>query len=444
MASTCLIYRSRRAHGSRLPASGHPPGSPWTLTALFGLCLFCVTSGPAGADHPPIQLVLFTHIEDNTPVGVLGSPESRQHYLLIRDRMIAMAHLAHDRGVPWSLQPDWKILRAALLYEDSTLMSTTNGKNFLRHIKEDLAAIVDPHSHENSGYNYTDVAHLLDSLGVGATTVIGGHVWDPDLPQFQEWDRFREPVAGQHYPSALWRGDILMGSGTPGHVDDPVVTGVWRPQDRFHYFTHDPAANIIAIGQHRGTIDDVIELAGLYTDGTVPPEYMLTSTFHITPSRITAAGGIAEIDAAVIAPVLAQREAGLAWPTDFTSLVQVWTEDFGGRGFLREEDNGSSSVPGAPVGAGVSPLFCHPNPARHGITVRYALARNGSVRLSVLDVTGRRVACLVSGPRAAGAHSSSLPCDQLPAGLYLCRLEFLTDDGPVPAAAAASRFTIIR
>ena len=111
-----------------------------------------------------------------------------------------MANLALTYGVPWSLQPDWKILQAALLYEDSALMQTTNDKNFLRYLKEDLGVVIDPHSHEGGGYNYTDVAHLLDSLGVGSTTVIGGHVWDPSLPQFQEWDRFRVPVPGEHYP----------------------------------------------------------------------------------------------------------------------------------------------------------------------------------------------------------------------------------------------------
>ena len=202
------------------------------------------------AQVSPVRLVLFTHIEDNTPAGALGSAQSRQHYLLHRSSLIDMAHLAGDAGVPWSLQPDWKILEAALLYEDSALMATTNGKNFLRYLKEDLGVFIDPHSHENGGYNYTDVAHLLDSLGVGATTVIGGHIWDPDLPQFQEWDRFRAPVGGEHYPWALWRGDILMGSGTPLHVNDPVVSGVWRPRDRYNYFVHDSTANIAAIGQY--------------------------------------------------------------------------------------------------------------------------------------------------------------------------------------------------
>ena len=186
------------------------------------------------AQVPPIQVVLFTHIEDNTPGGTLGSSQNRQSYLMWRSKLINVANLMRNSSLPWSLQLDWKILQCALLYEDTALMQTTNGKNLFRHLKEDVGTVIDAHSHENGGYNYTDVAHLIDSLGVEPTTVIGGHIWDPALPQFQEWDRYRVPVPGERYPWAVWRGDILMGSGTPNHVNDPVVSGAWRPQDRDH------------------------------------------------------------------------------------------------------------------------------------------------------------------------------------------------------------------
>lgn len=95
-----------------------------------------------------------------------------------------MAVLARRYNMKWSLQPDWKILRAALLYEDATTMALTGGKNFLRFLRDSQHVAIDPHSHEAGGYNYTDVAFQLDSLGVGGSTVIGGHVWDPTLPQF--------------------------------------------------------------------------------------------------------------------------------------------------------------------------------------------------------------------------------------------------------------------
>ncbi|HWN82993.1 MAG TPA: hypothetical protein VNM87_12920, partial [Candidatus Udaeobacter sp.] len=306
------------------------PALPLLLVAL------AIASSPvlATGEVPPVHLVLFTHIEDNTPAGALGSPQSQQNYLLYRGRLIEMGNLALTWGVPWSLQPDWKILQAALLYETPALMQTTNNKNFLRYLKEDLGAVIDPHSHESGGYNYTDVAHLLDSLGVGGSTVIGGHVWDPSLPQFQEWDRYRVPVAGEHYPGAEWRGDILMGSGTPNHVNDPIVSGVWRPRDRFHYFEHDSTANIAAIGAFRSTIEGVQELAGLYQSGVVPAHYLLTASYPIKPSTLIRPDGIQSIADSVMAPVVTMRDAGLALPTDFTSLIAIWETVFDGRGFV--------------------------------------------------------------------------------------------------------------
>jgi len=272
------------------------------------LATMLLSATRARADVPPVYVVVFTHVEDNTPGGMLGSMQSRQNHQAHRSNLIAMAALAESSGVQWTLQPDWKILEAALLYEDSTLKATTNGKNFLRYLKEDRGAVIDPHSHENGGYNYTDVAHLLDSLGVGATTVIGGHVWDPSLPQFQEWDRYRVPVAGQHYPGATWRGDILIGSGTPNHVNDPVLSGVWRPRDRDHSFEHDPSANITAVGQYKKSIASISELIALYLSEVVPPTAMLTFSCNINPSTLGAPGGLAAVADTVIAPLQAWRE----------------------------------------------------------------------------------------------------------------------------------------
>ena len=315
------------------------------------------------AQVPPVYVVLFTHIEDNTPVGTLGSQQSRQQYMLYRSRLIDMATLARNYNTPWSLQPDWKFLLAALLYEDSTIIPTTNNKNLLRYLKEDLGAVLDPHSHENNGYNYTDVAHLLDSLGVGGTTVIGGHIWDPSLPQFQGWDRFRVPVSGLRYPWALWRGNILMGSGTPNHVNDPIVSRVWRPQDRYHYFVHDSAANIAAIGQFRGTIEDIRELNSLYRNGTVPPHFMLTSSYHIKPATITRTGGIAAIEDSVIRPVVALRDSGMAALTNFSALIGTWQNAFNSRGYIYDARNPTEVEPDVShPHASFALEQCFPNP----------------------------------------------------------------------------------
>lgn len=422
--------------------------------ASGSILLFVLMLLPAVArsEIPPIRLVLFTHIEDNTPAGSLPSPQSRQNYLLHRSKLIAMANLARDRSVPWSLQPDWKILQAALIYEDAALMATTNNKNFLRYLKEDLDAIIDPHSHENGGYNYTDVAHLLDSLGVGATTVIGGHVWDPSLPQFQEWDRFRIPVAGERYPWALWRGDILMGSGSPNHVDDPVVSGVWRPRDRDHYFEHDSTANITAIGQYRGTIEAIPELVALYENGAVPTQFLLTSSYHITPAMLTAADGLATIESTVIDPVLAMEGIGILVATDFTTLIQTWQDSFASRGYIHDADSPSEAEPlefaSQDVHEAIHPSLrfglCVPHPVVDKTVIQFTVLRATRIRLSVVDILGHEVALLAADERGPGSYAAPWDAAGFAGGIYFCRLQATSADGIRVGRALARKLVVIR
>lgn len=298
------------------------------------------TSSPSGGTTTtpnPVYVVLFTHIEDNTPTGTLGSAQSRAAYLDWRNDLIAMAELARRTGVPWVLQPDWKFLEAALLFEDSATTASTGGRNLLRYLKDSLGVIIDPHSHENGGYNYTDVAYLLDQLGVGGSTVIGGHIWDPSLPQFAEWDRYRSAVAGRKYPHYSWRGDILTGAGTPNHTNDPVVSGVWRPRNRSNFFTDDPAGNIVSIGPFSRDVAGVSTLWNLGKAGTIASSCILTSSYHVRPADITNASALAGVERDVIAPLVSLRTAGQVVLTDFTSLVSTWRSQYSATGCVYQQ-----------------------------------------------------------------------------------------------------------
>ncbi len=417
----------------------------FSVAGAMLLATMLQSAAPSWAGVPPVHVVLFTHVEDNTPAGVLGSAQSRQNYLIHRSNLIAMAAMAESSGVQWTLQPDWKLLEAALLYEDAALRATTNGKNFLRYLKEDRGAVIDPHSHENGGYNYTDVAHLLDSLGVGATTVIGGHIWDPSLPQFAEWDRFRVPVAGDHYPGALWRGDILIGSGTPNHVNDPVVSGVWRPRDRDHYFEHDPAGNIAAVGQYKRTIASIEELIALYRTGMVPHTAMLTFSCNINPATLGAPGGLAAVADTVIAPLVAWRDSGLIVTTDFTTLIHTWETTYGAFGYLYDAE---------PATLSVTKLLPHtewlalappaPNPARANMMLRYSLGRAAHIELRIYDITGREVAVLADEPRLAGEHMVRWDTSGVRSGAYLCRLRIVRSDGGAMTSGVTRKLLVVR
>jgi hypothetical protein len=335
---------------------------------------------------PPVYVILFTHIEDNTPAATLGSPEAKLQYMNIRNALIETAKLAKRYDIAWSFEPDWKILEAALMYEDSAAMLSSNGKNFLRYIKEDLAARIDPHSHEKSGYNYSDVAHLLDSLGVGGSKVIGGHIWDPSLSQFSDWERFRVPVHGIKYPWAVWRGEILMGSGTPNHVNDPLVSGVWRPKDKDNYFIDDPNGNITCVGKFRGDISSTTELIGLYKSGAVSTACMLTSSYHIKPADINTPAGLKSVEDTVMKPLQALRAKGDVILTDFTALMDEWNNRFGGRGCIYDPlkptdvDN--------EIAEAQRLARCYPNPFTDRITITKAY---GNEYYELTNATGNLI-----------------------------------------------------
>jgi hypothetical protein len=297
-----------------------------------------VSATPNGVlTAPPIYAVVFTHIEDDTPSATLGTAQARSNYLFWRDRLIQMANLMLRYNMTWVLQPDWKFLEAALLYEDSTTMASTSGINVLRYLRDSLGVIIDPHSHEGGGYNYPDVAYLLEQLGVGGSTVIGGHVWDPSLPQFAHWERFRVPVAGEKYPSALWRGDLLMGSGTPGHTNDPIVSGMWRPKNPFNYFVDDPLGNISAVGAYKNDVAGISTLRGLYASGRVDATCMLTNTIHVYPSTISSVEALATVERDVVLALKTLRDSGQVEITHFTAMAATWKSRFASKSCLYQE-----------------------------------------------------------------------------------------------------------
>jgi len=65
----------------------------------------------------------------------------------------------------------------------------------------------------------------------------------------------------------------------------------------------------------------------------------------------------------------------------------------------------------------------HPNPFREATTIRYSLPQAMHVRLTVYDVLGREVAVLVDRRQEAGAYDVDFEAGELPAGVYLYRVE---------------------
>jgi hypothetical protein len=65
----------------------------------------------------------------------------------------------------------------------------------------------------------------------------------------------------------------------------------------------------------------------------------------------------------------------------------------------------------------------YPNPARGTTTIAFTLAEAGEVKLEVYDVSGRKVATVAEGRRAAGENEARLDTRELAAGVYIYRLQ---------------------
>ncbi len=64
-----------------------------------------------------------------------------------------------------------------------------------------------------------------------------------------------------------------------------------------------------------------------------------------------------------------------------------------------------------------------PNPFSQSTTLRYSLPQSMDVRLAIYDILGREVAVLVDTRQEAGIHTAAFDAGNLPAGIYLARIE---------------------
>jgi hypothetical protein len=75
----------------------------------------------------------------------------------------------------------------------------------------------------------------------------------------------------------------------------------------------------------------------------------------------------------------------------------------------------------APRNIEIAPVY--PNPIAYTATVSYSIGADGHVRLSLYNVGGQRVRTLVNDHRNAGTYVVTLNGSELPAGVYVCKLE---------------------
>jgi len=378
----------------------------------FSTCSARLISSPP--ESGVVYVTLAMHNEDNFPT-------TQQVYLTSRANLIEFGKMLQRNNAPFNWESDWRFLNAVLQWDTPQVMASTNGKNLVRYLKEDLGLSIDPHSHENQGYNYADVAHLIDSLGVTPTNVVGGHIWDPNESLYQNWERFKQPLKGNRFPWAEWKGDILMGSATGMHRNDPAPSGVWRPKGKYEFWLDDSTSTVHAVGQHKGTLAGVQELVNLYKTGAIAPDKILTATLVIGQPNLNAQY-IAEYESNTLKPLLDMQSRGEIKIVTFGELIEEWKTKYNSvpHLILANTTAVTEDEAGAPSGFALSQNY--PNPFNPSTVISFHLPVNSHVTLKVFDVNGREVATLVEGEMAAGNHAVRFTPRDLAGGIYFYQL----------------------
>ena len=330
-----------------------------TLLLTLSLVLAAL---PAMAQGPQVYFSIAVHSEEpglgsaTVPATPNFSTVAKTTYVQWRSAILTFAQLCAARNLPWSFQSDWNFLEGVRRYElptgaayDATLMTDTAGKNVVRYLSENLGVTLDPHSHENSGYNYADVAWLLTQLGVTPTGVVGGHVYTGT--GYQEWPKFVEDPLGllcEKYSATgyRWKPVVMMGGGTASHADDPHGSGIWRPShtagtttaSKEQYFTHDPAGQIAAIGHWDQDLYANDQFLRKLEGGIIPHQNKLWTLSRVFNHRdMVQPGFLTSIMPAQLDTIRRWRDAGRVTVAQYANVYAAWngTSSL----YRRSEDN---------------------------------------------------------------------------------------------------------
>ncbi len=290
-----------------------------------GLCsvLFAAFLPNVHAAAPPIYACYFAHVEEYRNV------QSRESYLKGRKNIRLFAEMMAKNGAAFNFQVDWTFLSEVGLYDSGPVLRDTNGKNLIRYFSEDLGTAIDPHAHENFGYNYADVAYMIEQLGVPPSPVVGGFLYSP-ADNKQEWERFLKPLPGAAYPDYTWTASILFVGSVAGHQgNDDLSSGCWRMDNKYFFYRHNPGSSLIHVGDGGRDYESLLELLAYQEAGMLDEGKMYTAAICITEIPLKSPSHRLEVEAQVGVLNRYAAEGRLIWAT-VEEMARIWQDEYGG------------------------------------------------------------------------------------------------------------------
>jgi hypothetical protein len=392
------------------------------LLSIFAL--FLAVSGIFS--QQPVYLTLVSHSEDNSPWTTYS------YYKPKRDLLVQIANLVKSKGAVWSFQNDWKFLQGVIMFDTGSVVSNTNGKNLIKWMTEDMGIFCDPHSHEANGYNYADVAYLHQQLGITPTKIVGGFLYDTVI-NGNNWENMQNGLYGRMYPSYFWQPDILWGSGTRNHLNDPYPLGAWKPKSMAEYYVHDTTKHLVVLGHgcdnhitdtsnityNTSTVRNIVNAitSGSLPDTGIYPAYSIFGVGDLTTTRIIK---ITQFIDSVASMVSSGR---VQWKS-ITEIYNIWNTTYGKKPYWVMCDNIPVAVQQISGSVPVNYLLeqNYPNPFNPVTNIRFQIPERAYAELKVFDITGRLVETILSTELSAGIYQADWDASKYSTGVYFYSL----------------------
>lgn len=286
---------------------------------------------------PPLHLTVVLHNEE--PGG--GRPDytaDRNFYLQNRQLVKLLAETITSKSAAFNFQSDWNYLKAAAMFDTGSVTTNTAGKNIVRWMYENLGIEIDPHAHATQ-YNYTDVAYLIEQLGVPTSKNVGGFLYYP--PESAGWEQHANGLWGKVYPTYFWKADNLWGAATLYHQGpDDCSSGIWRPRDRFNFYQHDSTQRLTYIGGGGASYGGVKKLLDDISAGRAPAEGFYTANLMMIQDWMMESS-IQELGRFIDSLATLVAQGRIRWKT-LTQMAQIWKTEYNGKPF--RYDNGQSTT----------------------------------------------------------------------------------------------------
>lgn len=311
------------------------------MRCLVITCAIAAALGAGSARGEPVYVQLTSH---NEQPHVPDTPNftnftAQADYVRWRNGLKEFAEMCVTRGLRFNFQSDWNFLEGVRKWEVNPLSAipgiTTNtgNQNILLYIynlgqTSGVPVEIDPHSHENSGYTYADVAWLIEQCGVPAAPVVGGHTLDDETWYSFDFDRLSAPtgvVATKYAAASNWFPVLLMGGGTASHVNDPRDAGLWRPASASAYFTHATNGPLVAIGSWQNDLYAIDDLVARRDAGALPEPDRMWATGLVLNHRDYQDAAYRTNEARMILDTLkAWQDAGRIRTTTYLEALGLW------------------------------------------------------------------------------------------------------------------------